>query len=67
MSTHVTSNQTNLLTPIEAARQLGIGRTTRYGLLASGKLPSVTIGRCRRIAPIDLAEYVARLRSEATK
>jgi excisionase family DNA binding protein len=47
------------LTVEEAARRLGVGRTTMYALLASGEVPSVTIGRLRRVPAEALAEYVA--------
>jgi excisionase family DNA binding protein len=38
-----------LLTPTEAARALGIGRSKLYELLQAGDLESVHIGACRRI------------------
>lgn len=38
-----------LLTPTEAAKVLGIGRSKTYQLLQSGQLQSVHIGSCRRI------------------
>ena len=38
-----------LLTPERAAERLDVGRTTVYGLLATGELESVRIGRSRRI------------------
>lgn len=38
-----------LLTPLEAAAALGIGRSKVYELLQSGQLPSVHVGRCRRV------------------
>ncbi len=47
------------LTVEEAARRLGVGRTTMYALLASGEIPSVTIGRLRRIPAEALKDYVA--------
>jgi len=50
-----------LLTPGEAARQLSVGRTTIYALMASGALESVTIGRCRRVPVSSLQAFVARL------
>jgi excisionase family DNA binding protein len=55
-----------LLTPEEAARRLSIGRTTIYALMASGDLPSVTIGRCRRIPVSALKSFVVRLGDEAS-
>lgn len=54
-----------LLTPAEAARSLGIGRTKVYELMASGALASVRIGRSRRVPREALAELVDSLRSEA--
>jgi excisionase family DNA binding protein len=54
-----------LLTPAEAARALGIGRTKVYELMASGALASVRIGRCRRVPREALAELVVTLRGAA--
>jgi excisionase family DNA binding protein len=51
-----------LLTPVEAARALGIGRSTVYELMQTGQLESVRIGACRRIPAADLAALVNRLR-----
>lgn len=52
-----------LLKVEQAAIQLGLGRTVVWGLVSSGELESVKIGRSRRI-PIDALEvYVARLRA----
>jgi excisionase family DNA binding protein len=51
-----------LLTVSEAARQLGIGRSLFYELLADGQVESIHVGRLRRI-PIDaLATYIDRQR-----
>ncbi|WP_441246966.1 helix-turn-helix domain-containing protein [Kitasatospora sp. McL0602] len=47
------------LTVEEAARRLGIGRTTMYSLVSSGEIPSVTIGRLRRVPADALSGYVA--------
>ncbi|MER7815228.1 helix-turn-helix domain-containing protein [Streptomyces sp. NPDC096153] len=55
-----------LLTAEEAARRLGIGRTTCYALIASGELESVKVGSLRRIPADALAVYVARLREAST-
>lgn len=51
-----------LLTPEAAAAQLSCGRTYVFGLIASGELESVKIGRLRRIPAVAIAEYVSRLR-----
>lgn len=47
------------LTVEEAARRLGIGRTTMYALIASGEVSSVLIGRLRRVPAEALAAYLA--------
>ncbi len=47
-----------LLTPEEAARALGIGRTKLYELLTTAKLPSVRIGGSRRVSVDALTEFV---------
>ncbi|SDJ94139.1 helix-turn-helix domain-containing protein [Nonomuraea jiangxiensis] len=50
----------------DAGRLLGgLGRTTMHGLVASGELPSITIGRRRFIATRDIEEYVERRREAA--
>ena len=51
-----------LLTPAEAARALGIGRSKLYELLQTGALESVHIGACRRIPASALTDLVKRLR-----
>lgn len=52
-----------LLIPVEeAARRLAIGRTVAYSLIRSGELPSVKIGRSRRIPVSTLQQYVESLR-----
>ena len=33
----------------DAARFLAVGRTSVYAMIGDGRLPSVQIGRCRRI------------------
>ena len=53
-----------LLTPTEAARALGIGRSKLYELMQDGILESVHIGACRRIPADALHALVATLRGE---
>jgi len=53
-----TGTMVRLLTVVEAARELGISRSKLYELLAEGELPSVRIGRTRRIAVTALDEFV---------
>ena len=50
-----------LLTVEEAAQHLGVGRTLMYSLIGSGTVESVTIGRLRRVRPVDLARYADAL------
>jgi excisionase family DNA binding protein len=45
----------------EAAQRLGVGRSTAYELISSGRLPTVSIGRCRRVTAEALASFVASL------
>ncbi|TFV67226.1 UNVERIFIED_ORG: DNA-binding protein [Bacillus sp. AZ43] len=54
-----------LLLPIypEAGRMLGVGRTTMYGLITSGELRTVKIGRRRLVPAAAIEAYVARLES----
>lgn len=47
------------LTVEEAARRLSVGRTTMYALIASGEIPSVAVGRLRRVPAEALSDYVA--------
>ena len=53
-----------LLTVIEAARQLGIGRSKTYSLIQRGRLPSIKSDGARRILAEDLREFVRSLRVE---
>jgi excisionase family DNA binding protein len=51
-----------LLTPEEAAAELGIGRTRLYRLIGIGAIESMKLGRSRRIPRVCLEEYVERQR-----
>jgi excisionase family DNA binding protein len=44
----------------EAAQVLSLGKTTVYGLMASGKLPYCEIGSLRRIRSTDLHDLLAK-------
>ncbi|MBA3489905.1 MAG: helix-turn-helix domain-containing protein [Longispora sp.] len=58
----MTAKELNVVLTIEqAAKRLGIGRTTMYGLVMSGEVRSVTIGRLRRVPARCLDEYVNHL------
>lgn len=48
------------LTVAEAARRIGIGRTKLYEYVATGEMPSVKIGRLRRIPAEAVPEFLAR-------
>ena len=52
-----------LLTVVEAARLLGVGRSTAYELLIAGHLESVHIGRSRRVPLAAVEEFVTTLRA----
>ena len=53
-----------LLTVEEAAYRLGIGRSHAYVFVMKGELPSVKLGRSRRVPAAVLPEFVERLQSE---
>lgn len=44
----------------DAAERIGVGRTTLYGLIESGDLESVTIGRRRLVTEDVLRAFLAR-------
>jgi len=57
---NVVSDERMLLTVVEAARRLGIGRSSLYRLLDAGQIRSIHVGRSHRI-PVDaLVEFVNR-------
>jgi excisionase family DNA binding protein len=51
-----------LLTVVEAAGRLGIGRTLMYELLGSGQIESVHVGRLHKVPVGALAAFVQRQR-----
>jgi len=54
-----------LLTIPEAAQRLGMGRSFVYQLVMRGMIPSIKLGRARRIPAAALEEFVAaRLKEE---
>ena len=55
------SRDLQLLSVVEVAGLLGIGRSKVYELLYKGELKSVKIGGSRRIRYSDLGEYVRYL------
>jgi excisionase family DNA binding protein len=49
-----------LVTPREAARMLSLSRSMIYGILERGELPSLKVGRARRIRITDLEAWMER-------
>ena len=54
-----------LLTVVEAAHRLGIGRTLMYELLNSGQIESVHVGRLRKVPVEALKRFVAACQESA--
>ncbi len=50
-----------LLTVSEASERLGVGRSFLWPYVSRGELPSVKLGRSRRIPVKALEEFVQRL------
>jgi excisionase family DNA binding protein len=58
MPPNYASSDLRLMTLVEAARYLAVGRTALYRLLGSGELASVRIGRARRVPLAELERFV---------
>jgi excisionase family DNA binding protein len=52
-----------LLSVVEAARRLGIGRTLMYELLGTGQLESMHVGRLHKVPAEALTAFVERQRA----
>lgn len=50
-----------LVTVVEAARLLGIGRSKLYELIGNGIIPTVLVGRARRVPVASLTDFVDAL------
>jgi excisionase family DNA binding protein len=61
---HGVDDATVLLDLDEVADRLRIHRRTVERRIAAGELPTVTIGRARRVRPVDLATYIAAMRPD---
>lgn len=59
---HEISDNPELITIPVAAARLGLSRSKLYELIADGELPTVRIGRARRIAVDDLRLFIAQRR-----
>jgi excisionase family DNA binding protein len=53
-----------MLTIPETAERLKLSKSYTKKLIASGTVPSVTIGRCRRVRLSDLGAYVSGLTAD---
>ena len=49
-----------LISVLEAARLLSIGRNTAYDLIAAGTLPSIKLGRRRLVSVVALEAWIAQ-------
>ena len=56
------AGQRLLLTVEEAAARLCVGRTYMFDLVGTGVVPSIRLGKLRRIRVEDLERYVSSLR-----
>lgn len=52
---------TSLLSIEQVARELNVGRTFAWELTASGRLPTLRVGRLVRVRPADLRRYIDSL------
>lgn len=52
------STQLQLLTVPQAARTLGVSRARLYELIRQRIIPSVALGRQRRISPVSLQAFI---------
>lgn len=56
-----------LVTPERAAEMLSIPRSRIYALMRTGEIPSVLVGRSRRVTVRSLEDWVGRLAREDPK
>jgi excisionase family DNA binding protein len=56
---HTEEKTEYLLSPQELSGVLGLGRTSTYALLTSGKIRSLRIGRLRRVRRVDVDRFIA--------
>ena len=48
-----------LLSALQVAHILHISRSYAYLLMMSGELPTIHIGRSRRVRPVDLEQFIS--------
>jgi excisionase family DNA binding protein len=56
-----------MLSPEELAIYLGCGRTYAYGLVADGSIPSVKLGRLRRVRRVDADAFIELLAKQSNR
>ncbi|WNB87332.1 helix-turn-helix domain-containing protein [Cellulomonas sp. ATA003] len=61
----IESDEKLLLTVVDAAHRLGIGRTLMYELLDAGEIASVHIGRLHKVPVEALQDFIERRRDAA--
>ena len=61
----IESDEKLLLSVIEAAHRLGVGRTLMYELLGSGQIESMHVGRLHKVPAEELTAFVERQRRGA--
>jgi excisionase family DNA binding protein len=61
----IESDEKLLLTVVEAAHRLGIGRTLMYELLGTGRIESVHVGRLHKVPVEALTRFVAACQESA--
>jgi len=60
------SSEEPLMTTEQAQQKLRIGRTSFFGLLKSGQIDSIKIGKNRRVLRSSVDDFVERLMEEQT-
>ena len=56
-----TEETKRLLSADDLAQELGVGRTTAYSLLWSGAIPSMKVGRLRKVRREDVEQFIQTL------
>jgi len=63
ITNEITSNHENrLLTANDVVRILNVSRAFAYQLMQRGEIPTVHLGRSRRVIPDDLKRYISQNR-----
>lgn len=65
ISLTIESDEKLMLTVVEAAHRLGLGRTLMYELLSSGQIESVHVGRLHKVPVEALTRFVAGCHEDA--